>query len=376
MSVINKMLQDLDRRNAAAAAAGTEGEGPARPVKSFATEHHGHEWFWRIIAVLVLISVGWVGWVAYQLQPRSLATEQTMRIAMQPRSGAIEAAPTPAPAPAPAEPPAPVAVAPVVVPPISTPQIAAPAVTQPEAPKPADTFKLARQIETPITERKPPAPKPAAAAPKVEVAKAAPKTTGTVDKRASPKAAGEAGEPQFQRAVLFLKHGRVSEAEDQLIGALQANPNHLGARQTYVALLLEQNRVDAALGALRDAVALNPTHGPFLLTLARVHAEQRDYKSALDVMEKAGPAGEGADFQTLRGVVLRRMGRHADAVGAYQKAVEAGPQPGETWAGFGISLEATGRTAEAAQAYQRALASGRLQREVREFAETRLRALQ
>jgi hypothetical protein len=35
----------------------------------------GHwEWFWRIIAGLMLITIGWVGWVAYQIMPRSVAT--------------------------------------------------------------------------------------------------------------------------------------------------------------------------------------------------------------------------------------------------------------------------------------------------------------
>jgi MSHA biogenesis protein MshN len=369
MSVINKMLQDLDRRNAAAG----EADAPARPVSpALREQHHGHEWFWRVIAVLVLVSVGWVAWVAYQLQPRNLATEETLRIAMQPRSGAIAAQP-PAVPPVEAQAPAP---APVPA--------AVPVPAKAEEPKPpAETFKLAREIATPIPERKPEVSKPEVkkAAPPPPLSKTVTQTAksaaaGSVDKRASPKPVTEAGEPQFQRAAAFLKQGRVSEAEEQLIAALRVNPSHLDARQAYVALLLEQQRVDIALGVLRDAVALNPGHPAFILTLARVHAEQRDYRSALEVMDKAGAAGESADFLTLRGAVLLRLGRHADAVGAYQKAVQSGPQPGETWTGLGISLEAVGRTAEAAQAYQRALGTGRLPREVREYAETRMKALQ
>jgi MSHA biogenesis protein MshN len=384
MSVINKMLQDLDRRNAA----GVEAEAPARPVKAAVVEHHGHEWFWRVIALLVLVSVSWVAWVAYQLQPRSIATEQTLRIAMQPRSSAVTAA-AGQPAPLAAAPVEAATPAPVATPgPVAAPAPAAPAPApmpvkaeepKPEAAKPpAETFKLAREIATPIAERKSPPPKAEAKKPAPVVV---PKTVqaqkdGAVDKRASPKPVAEAGEEQFQRAAAFLKQGRLSEAQDQLVAALQAHPNHLGARQAYVALLLEQQRVDEALGALREAVALNPGHPAFLLTLARVHAEQRDYKSALEVMDKAGPVAEGADFLTLRGAVLRRLGRHADAVGAYQKAVQSGPQPGETWTGLAISLEAVGRSAEAAQAYQRALGAGRLPREVREYAEARVKALQ
>lgn len=32
------------------------------------------EWFWRIIAALMLIVIGWVAWVMYQITPRSVVT--------------------------------------------------------------------------------------------------------------------------------------------------------------------------------------------------------------------------------------------------------------------------------------------------------------
>lgn len=32
------------------------------------------EWFWRIIAGLMLVTIGWVAWVAYQIMPRSVVT--------------------------------------------------------------------------------------------------------------------------------------------------------------------------------------------------------------------------------------------------------------------------------------------------------------
>jgi MSHA biogenesis protein MshN len=74
--------------------------------------------------------------------------------------------------------------------------------------------------------------------------------------------------------------------------------------------------------------------------------------------------------------VLQRLGRHAEAVIAYQNAVQGAPQPGGAWAGLGISLEALGRNAEAVQAYHRALGAEPLAKELREYAEARIRALE
>jgi tetratricopeptide (TPR) repeat protein len=344
-------------------------------VKVVDPARHGHEWFWRIVAALLLAAVGWVGWVAYQLQPRSLATEQAYRAAEQARSGPIVAATTATPAPA----TAPVAVAPPPPPVVEEKKPAPPAATAPE-PKPAEaseTFKLARAIETPIAERKPTPAKPPAAAPKAAPKAAEPKRPApSVDKRVRTKTAADAAEAQFRRAASFLNEGRVSEAEELLVHALKTDPSHAAARQAYVALLLEQRRVDDALRLLREAVAIDPARPAFALALARVHVEQRDYNAALQVLDGAGAAATGADFQAMRAIVLQRMGRHPEAVDAYQAALKGGPQTGSTWMGLGISLEALGHRAEAAQAYKRALGAGPLAGEVKEYAEARIRALE
>ncbi len=350
MSVINKMLQELDRRNAMA---GAEAATPPQQVKVVNPARDHHEWFWRVIALLVLGAVAWVGWVAYQLQPRApLVSDKALQAQAQARKAAVAA----------------------------IPPAAAPPAQPPEKPKPAaeppEMFKLAREIETPIVERKPQpakaeAPKKVEAPRPVEPAAVKP----SVDKRDRGKAS-EPAEVQFRRAAVLLNQGRVSEAEEQLVGALKADPAHQAARQAYVALLLEQRRMDAAERVLREALQANPTQPTFALALARLYAERRDYPAALDVLDHAGSSAPSADFHALRGAVLQRLGRHAEAVDAYRRAAGSAPQSGSTWAGLAISLEALGRRSEASEAYRHALGAGTLNKDVREYAETRLKALE
>jgi len=240
--------------------------------------------------------------------------------------------------------------------------VEAPPVTAP------DTLRLAREIETPLRERAAKAPKLAAALP------ALPK--GTVDKRDRVYSAAETADAQFRRAAVLLNQGRLSEAEDHLAGALRADPSHGAARQTYVAMLLEQHRVEAARRLLQEALAVSPAQPAFAVALARIYTEQRDYRNALEVLDKAGPAARNAEFQAMRGAVLQRLGKHAEAVEAYQNAIRIAPQPGTTWVGLAISLETLGRRPEAAQAYRRALDAGSLAAEAREYAESRARALE
>jgi MSHA biogenesis protein MshN len=368
MSVINKMLQDLDRRQALGA-----GADPA-VLRASSAKPGGREWFWRILAVLLTATLAWMGWVAIQLLPsKPLVTELAFQAAAEARgrAAAKPAAPAPAPAPAVVEPvvtpPAPIAPAPV-----EAKTAAAPAVSE--------ALRLAFQLETPIAERpaaprKPETPQPASLKPKPAPAPVAAAPKG-IDKRDRGRSAAESGESHFRRAALLLSHGRVSEAEDHLMSALRADPAHASARQAYVALLLEQRRVDVAQKLLQEGLALDPVQPTFALALARIHAGQRDYRAALEVLERAGPADGNADFQAMRGAVLQRLGRHAEAVDAYQNALRAGPQPATAWIGLGMSLEGLGRRAEAVTAYRRALAAGPIALEARDYAESRARALE
>jgi MSHA biogenesis protein MshN len=362
MSVINKMLQDLDRRQALGAVPETT------VVRPQATKTANREWFWRVLVVLLSAALAWMGWVAIQLLPRKpVATELAFQAAAEAKSRAAAK---------------PAAVAAVAIPPVQpepAPEVVlpAPAVTVPPT---HDSLRLATTLETPVQET-PPAPAKVEAPAKPVVAKpkpaaAPPVAKASVDKRDRKGSASDNAEAHFRRAALLLSHGRVSEAEERLQAALQADPSHVAARQTYVSLLLEHQRVDSARHLLQEGLAINPAQATFAFGLARIYVEQRDFHTALEVMDRVGLAAHNPEFQALRGAVLQRLGRHSEALEAYDHAIRSGKPAATTWIGLGISLEAVGRRSDAAQAYRRALAAGPVAAEAREYAESRARALQ
>jgi len=360
MSLINKMLQDLDQRQAL-------GTGPeAAIVRPAAVKPRSRDWFWRILAVLMLLSVAWVLWVSFQIMPRPIVTENALRAADDARK-------RPAPAP---QPPAPIERAPAPVPVSET----LPAQAAAEAPPPArDSLKLALDLQTPVRESSPVAgptkAKPASNAVEKPTPSPVEKPAPSVDKRERNRGS-ELAEAHFRQAAQLLNQARVSEAQSQLVLALRAYPAHGPARQAYVSLLLEQQRIELARQQLQEALAITPGHPAFTLALARIYIESRDYAGALAVMDKAGAANKNADFQLLRGVILQRQARYAEAVDAYESAIRAAPQPGATWLGLAISLEGLGRRADAAEAYRRALVAGQLNADAREYAEAKTRTLE
>jgi len=352
MSVINKMLQDLDRRQAAPVSGAADG---GRNVRAVPASRGGHEWFWRIIAFLMLLALAWVGWVAYQLRPRPpLATELAQKSA-KPR------------------PPTPVAVAPKPIPQPPAPA-PLPAETKPPAPPP-ELFKLAQSIQTPIVA---PAQKPLAA-PAIPSAKREPKSEPAglqVNKRDRPRSAAEDAEIAFRAGANLLNQGRTTEAARQFTAALTIDAKHQAARQALVAVHLERRELDAAQRLLSEGLSLFPDHAQFATVLARIRVEHGDYPGAIDLLLRTREAGlADAEHQMLLGTVLQRAGRHAEAVSAFQNAARLIDQPAATWVAMGISYEGLGSKPEALRAYRQSLAAGPASAEVRAYAENRIRAL-
>ena len=390
MSLINKMLQDLDQRNAPPAAGYGRSAALAqqlRPVKAGA----GSEWFWYVMAVLMLLAVAWIIWLAWQLNPRPVVTD----LAFQ--APAKAEAPSPAPAPKAAAPASPKSTvdaqtAATLAGPVP---VAAPA--QPSAqpqPKAAavgdagrvDMLKLATELSSPVRDK----PRARAAA-EPRRSRGGPDTRtlaalspqpalapapGQIDRRAS-GTARERAAAEFRRAVGLVNQGRVAEGLDGLRAALKLDPSYDAVRQTLVALLIEGNRLDEAAASLQDGLALDPSNTGFAVLLARVMVERSDVSGALALLQKHAAAAEAnPEYRAFVAALYQRLERHGDAVAEYQAALKLAPNAGVWWIGLGISQQALNRPKDAAESFQRAKASGTLGADLVAFTDRRLKLLQ
>ncbi|CAN7426505.1 tetratricopeptide repeat protein [Massilia sp. LjRoot122] len=357
MSLINKMLQDLDAR------AGQPGAAPLpsdiRPVAP--TERSLP---WKRVAVVggvavALVAAGLAGWrllgqkpapaqvaapaaAAVPVKPAEVAPVIALEIPVPPRQdAAASAAPVEAPMaaePAPAE-EAPRAVA--------------------KADKPAAP-KLAKAVQP--AERKP-VPKA------VKAAAPAPAAKGGRDETPAQRA-----ENAYRRALASLDDGRVTEAIAGLQGALKVDPRHEPSRQTLVSLLIEAKRPDEALRQLGAALALDARQPAMAMLMARLQMERGS--PGIDTLLRTLPyaAGNGEYHGFLAGA-LQREGRHREAAEHYGVALRTAPHNGVWWMGLGISLQSEKRNPEAAGAFQKALDSGTLTPELQGFVERKLKQL-
>ena len=397
MSLINKMLQDLDKRHAGDGGGKTVTQ-QLRPVKAASKD-------WRRISLEIgaglIVGAGWAGWVYYQIAPRSVVTE----LAYRSRAQSVQVAAVPQ---APAAPQAPAVVPATAVPEAAAPQL--PPATVTAAPAPAqstnidteaagvDVLKLATEIATPFDE-KPFAAKPGSTSRRAATAAPAPRTVnhengapgtmapgaaapaqqspGSIDKHIHPSTPAASAEKEFRKATELLNQGRVAEAIDGYKLALQQDAGHAAARQALVALLLDNRRIEEAQQFLQEGLNLYPDRYAYAMLLARIQVDRGDLQGAHDLLRKyAGSAANDAEYHAFDAALLQRLGRHKEAVAGYQAALKLAPGAALWWMGLGISLQADNRDAEALDAFRRARSAGGLSPALIAFVDQRMKQLQ
>jgi len=386
MSLINKMLRDLDKRHASQLGTAAPAGGLSQHMHAVPARRLASGFFWRTMAMLMLFAVGWVAWLVWQLTPRPIVTD----LVYQSSRGKASA---PAASSRPDSAPAPQAAAPQPAPALpASSASAAPAPAQPPLPRRSekinvDMLRLATELTTPIPQRSP-RTSSSRSGPKASVAAArtvsaqpalageAAAAPGKIDRRSNTSSRNRA-ESEFRRAVNLMNQGRIAEGMDGFRRALEIDPGHEAARQTLVALLIETKRVDEAALSLQEGLAVDTGNTGFAMLLARIMVESNDIPTALLVLQRhAAPPDRNPDFHAFAGALYQRLDRHKEAIEQYQAALRLAPSAGVWWLGLGISLQAVGQPKDAQEAFTRAKSAGNLAPDLLSFVDQRLRQLQ
>lgn len=394
MSLINRMLQDLEARQDTAPGRAKPVYQDLRPVGTnrrrgakrlltvllsapvvvvamyFGLEQAGFD-FGQIPLVAALYPAGAPAGPTLAQPPRAVARaapppvsqasagaepEPEMSQMGAPGSNVVATAP---PLPAVAEPAA-AAVAPSGPGPENK---AAVSIIKPREPPPSSPQTGERKPESRIQQRKSP---PAATSSKGST---------TVDIRVRPLAAEEKAEAAYRQAVRLFDQGRADHAIRELRKALAEDPKHVKARELAAGIALQTGHWREAQSLLEEGLQQVPNHYLYARLLARVYVDHGNEAKALAVMESAAPRGsDDAQFSALLGLLYQRAGRHVDAVEAYERALAVRSDDGRAWLGFAISLESIEKWDAAKDAYQRARENG-LTPPLAQYAEQRLAAL-
>ena len=282
-------------------------------------------------------------------------------------------------------------------PPLATEKLVASNVAVAAAPLPAaPTTEPARPVATPVAETAKPASalanvtpvpatgatKPAAPASKavdmpVENKVQAALPNPQIDKRSQTLTPQQLAESAYRDGANFLNQGRQPEAQEAFRSALQHHPAHVAARQGLFGLLLDAKKNGEAEQLLQEGLKVNPNQPGFAMALSSLQYERGDVAGAVETMQRTSSAAQSSpDYIARLAGLLQRQARHKEAVESYQAALRLAPGSGVWLMGLAISLQALNRNGEAQDAYRRARATNTLNHDLQAFVDQRLKQLQ
>jgi len=196
---------------------------------------------------------------------------------------------------------------------------------------------------------------------------------GTVDKRVSAETPRQHAQMLYRQGNELASTGHVRQAVDMALDALKVDPSYSEARQFAVSMMYEQQRVAEAEALAREGLAMSRQQGQLAYLLARMLTERGSVQEAMTLLDQQ--LNLTADGHGLRAGILSQRGDFKRASQDYQSAVMQQPDNSLWWFGLGVALEALGQSQEARRVYAKAQSLGMDRADLTAFIDQKLKAL-
>lgn len=345
MSVINRMLRDLDKRQQ------QERKTTSTPA---AAAPKPFPWGWVLGAVVITaiaVTAVMVVWQTTSSQSQESQVEQVSQVeqeAKPPKASANEVKPiveeTPEPSP-------PVAQA-----------------TQPQQrlqPSPVQTVS-----EEPTSAAAETQPEAVVAATSDDEDK-----KGTMQVERVELSAEELAEVKLKQAREAMRKGERERAGSLFEQVIALAPEHVAARSELAAYWYGRGQIASALAVLEQGLKTQPQQARWQLLYAKILLEGGAYEQTLTALAQIAPdTAQAVDLYQLRAAAANELGRYAMAAADYVTLAER-TNEGRWWLAAAVAFEDTQQEAAAARAYRQAIARNDLTSDARSYAQQRLQIL-
>nr|WP_321272517.1 hypothetical protein [uncultured Tolumonas sp.] len=179
---------------------------------------------------------------------------------------------------------------------------------------------------------------------------------------------------KYQQAIARRDNAAAQQA---LLQVLANDPLDYISRKQLAALYYGENQLSAARDVLQQGITLMPTNADLRLLAARVAQAMGDKQAALQSLVAISPTvANNLDFYAMRAALAQQLGQTSEAGYSYQALTRTQPNIGRWWLGLAISQDQRGLLNDAKQAYRRALMDNQLSAASRRFAQQRIQHLE
>lgn len=181
-----------------------------------------------------------------------------------------------------------------------------------------------------------------------------------------------------------LKH-RISEslnadnielASSLLFQLLENEPENIKARKKLASLLFAQGNYAQSRQLLLQGMELHPTQADLRLMLARLYVVQEQPSQAMTVLSEFQPStGNQVEYLGYRAALAQQLKQTKLAQSDYQILTNVESANAKWWLGLGLADDQLGNLNTAIRAYKRALSLDQLESSVNDFMQHRISVL-
>ncbi|MEP1448667.1 MAG: tetratricopeptide repeat protein [Paraglaciecola sp.] len=184
------------------------------------------------------------------------------------------------------------------------------------------------------------------------------------------------GDSLKQRIVESLKEDDLDLARSLLYKLLETEPTNIKARKKLASLLFSQGNYAQAKQLLVKGIALHPAQGDLRLMLARLLMIQKEPAQAIDILAKFQPiTGNQVEYLGYRAALAQQLKHTKMAMSDYQSLTQIESNNAKWWLGLGIAKDQLGEIDQAVQAYTNAKSLAQLDNSVHDFIQQRISVL-
>lgn len=222
------------------------------------------------------------------------------------------------------------------------------------------------QTKTPEPKTKPMAPAP--------VAKSNPNPELTIVKSSEKYSPEQRLEQLMTKAQSSFDKGYVTEAVEKLNKVLSISDGHVEARNLLAVAWYGRGELQQAVSILNDGLSKYPNVELWRMTAAKIYFKENNIKGAFSYLD-IELSNATLEFYSMKASIARKLERYESAESAYLMLTRLQPDLGNWWLGHAISLDSQGKFDAAILSYQTAAAKGGMLRSTMDFVENRIQEL-
>lgn len=178
----------------------------------------------------------------------------------------------------------------------------------------------------------------------------------------------------YSKIPHLIADNRTHQAMRDLEAMIIQYPDFAQGYSALAILELQRGQNIEALATINTGLVHEPGDPELVFLKARLLLQDDEVRAALHLLNQYSPKfSTHLDYYALRAMAEQRLGHDHLAEVYYNRLLKINPKAAQWWLGLGIALQNQGKLRESQYAYQQALDTGELRPSLQAYVETQLR---